>query len=67
MFVDHLDRKMVHNIMWDASKVKQMIWQGPLDYARIAWEKALKDSTREAIYDDALAKFDATWGGISLL
>jgi hypothetical protein len=65
--VDHVDRKMVHNTRWDASKVKQMIWQGPLDSTRIAWETTLKDSKREAIYDDVLAKFDAMWGGNNLL
>lgn len=29
-----------------------------LDYARIALEKTLKDSKREAIYGDGLAKFN---------
>lgn len=31
------------------------------DYARIAWENALKDLKREAHYDDVLVKFDVTW------
>lgn len=40
-----------NNIRWCASKVKQIIWQSLLDYTRISWEKTLKDSKREAIYD----------------
>lgn len=48
-----------NNTRWDASKVKRMIWQGLLDCARIVLEKALKDSKREATYDDVVAKFDA--------
>lgn len=37
------------------------------NYARIAWEKALKDSKREAIYDHVLAKFDVVWFGNGLI
>jgi hypothetical protein len=54
-------------VEWDASKVKQMIWQGLLVYTRIAWAKTPKVSKREAIYDDVLAKFDTTWGDNNLL
>jgi hypothetical protein len=52
---------------WDASRVEQTIWRGLLDYARIAWRKALEDSKTEATYDDVLAKFHATWGNNNLL
>lgn len=37
------------------------------NYARIAWEKALKDSKREATYDHVLAKFDVVWSGNGLI
>lgn len=31
------------------------IWQSHLDYARIGWEKALKDSKKKFTYGDMLA------------
>ena len=40
------------------------IWQGLLDYARIAWRKALKEF-KKSTYDDVLAKFDIV-GGVDL-
>lgn len=39
------------------------ISQSLLNYARIAWGKALKDSKKESTFDDVLAKFDMVGGG----
>lgn len=55
------------NTRWEVGKVKQMIRQGILGFTGIAWHKAFKDSKREVIYDNVLAKFDTTWGGKNLL
>ena len=46
-------------------KMMQTLWQGLLDYARIAWERALKDDIVEnaSIYNDVLAKLNMRLGG----
>lgn len=36
---------------------KALFGKSLLDYARIAWEKALKDSKKESTYDGVFAKF----------
>lgn len=57
----------LNNTTWDASRVEQTIWNGLLDYARIAWRKALNDSKTKAIGDDVLTKFHTIWGSNNLL
>lgn len=39
------------------------LWQNNFDYARIAWERTLKDFENKYAYDDVLAKFDIGGGG----
>ena len=41
----------------------QTLWQGLLDYARIAWERDLKDVENASIYNDVLAKLNMRLGG----
>lgn len=38
-----------------------------LNYARIAWDKALKESKKESTYDNVLAKFDMVCGGNEII
>jgi hypothetical protein len=47
---------------WDEHKVQGTLWHNNFDYARIAWEKTLKDSENKYAYDDVLAKFDMGGG-----
>ena len=35
-----------------------MIWQGILEYARIAWDIACKEINKESNYDDTTEDFD---------
>ena len=44
-----------------------MIWQGLLEFARIAWDIAHKDADRAATYDDMLGNYDKIGGGNELL
>lgn len=43
------------------------IWRSVLDYARIKWVKALKESKKESSYDGALDKFDMMWRSNQLI
>ena len=45
----------------------QSVWQGGLDYAKIAWGKVLKDEDKASIYEDVLIKFDNDLGDNNLL
>lgn len=35
-----------HDNMWDIKNTKQTVWQGLLDYAKIAWEIARKEVSK---------------------
>ena len=48
---------------WRSKKEGSFIWSFLFEKVllELRGKKALKDSKREAVYDDVLAKFDATW------
>ena len=49
---------------WSTQKIRQIIWDSLLDYARIAWGKTLalvRKSSIEAQIQCTLRGFDANW------
>ena len=42
--------------------MQQSIWQSILEYARIDWDVARKDTEKATIYDDPIGKYDKVWG-----
>lgn len=44
-----------------------MMWQGLLEYTRIAWDIAKKEVDKETIYMDPNRDFNKMWGSHELL
>lgn len=42
--------------------MQQTIWQSILEYSRIDWDVAHKDTEKATIYDDPIGKYDKVWG-----
>jgi hypothetical protein len=51
------DDLIFNNTIWDVKKTQQTIWQDFLDYARIVWDIACKNSDKATKCNDMLGLF----------
>lgn len=54
-----------NNTRWEEKKMQGTIGQRLVDYARIAWDIAFKESKKATTFDNMLAKFDMMWGKLN--
>jgi hypothetical protein len=58
--MDYANQMVFHWVQWNHGKVTHLIWQGFVDYGRVAWAKVLTmiakspESTKKLLY-----KFDS--------
>lgn len=58
IWVERNDLTFKINIIWDIKDMQQMVLQGILKYARIAWDIVHKEVDKATVYDDTLRNYD---------